>query len=105
MFIIRLKKIALKNNLSYNIVIIKPHKSAKSNNFLEKIGYYKPLIDRWSNKYTFIDRNRLTFWLNRGVCLDKSVFILIKSLLLYSYSSTLNLKQEEILKESKFLLK
>lgn len=46
MLIIRLKKIAVKNNLTYSIVIIIPSKSTKSNQFIEKIGYYKPLIDR-----------------------------------------------------------
>jgi ribosomal protein S16 len=45
MLIIRLKKIAFKKNLTYSIVIITPSKSAKSNQFVEKIGYYKPLID------------------------------------------------------------
>lgn len=45
MFTIRLKKIAFKNNLTYNIVIMPSYKSSKSSQFIEKIGHYKPLID------------------------------------------------------------
>ena len=88
MLIIRLKKIAFKNNLSYSIVIISPRKSSKSNRFIEKLGHYKPLIDKWSNKYTFINLNRITFWVKRGARINKSVFLLIKSLIIYSKNIT-----------------
>jgi len=61
MLIIRLKKIALKNNLSYSIIVIPQKKSAQSNQFLEKLGHYKPLIDKLYNKYTFLDLTRFSF--------------------------------------------
>lgn len=88
MLIIRLKKIAFKNNLSYSIVIISPTKSSKSNQFIEKLGHYRPLIDKWSNKYTFVDLNRVAFWLKRGARINKSVFFLIKALIIYSKNIT-----------------
>jgi ribosomal protein S16 len=46
MLIIRLKKIAFKKNLSYSIVISSSTKAPSSNQFIEKIGYYKPLLDK-----------------------------------------------------------
>ena len=88
MLIIRLKKIAFKNNLIYSIVIISPTKSAQSNQFIEKLGHYRPIIDKWSNKYTFINFNRVAFWLKRGARINKSVFFLIKSLIIYSKNIT-----------------
>ncbi len=84
MFTIRLKKIAFKNNLTYNIVIMPSYKSSKSSQFIEKIGHYKPLIDSWANKYTFIDIDRMLFWLNKGASVNKSVFLIIKALIINS---------------------
>lgn len=61
MHVIRLKKVALKNNLSYSLVVITATKAAKSNQFIEKLGHYKPLVDKLRNKYTFVDLTRFFF--------------------------------------------
>jgi len=61
MILIRLKKISLNNNLSYSIVVSSKQISPNSNKFIEKIGFYKPLVDKLSNKYIFIDVDRLLF--------------------------------------------
>jgi len=61
MLIIRLKKIALNKNSSYSIIVIPEMKAANSNQFLEKIGYHKPLVDKLDNKYTFLDLTRFSF--------------------------------------------
>jgi ribosomal protein S16 len=61
MILIRFKRRSSKNNLTYSIVVTSNQVSAKSNQFIEKIGYYNPIIDKWSNKYLFIDFDRLQF--------------------------------------------
>ena len=82
---VRLKKIASKKNLSYFLVISSKNTSAISGKFKEKVGFFKPLIDKWSNKYVFVDVDRLSFWLKKGVKINTSVFILIKPLIIYSF--------------------
>lgn len=79
---VRLKKISAADTLSYAIVVSSPRVSPTGNKFLEKIGFYKPLVDKWSNKYVFIDVDRLFFWLSRGARMNNSVFLLVKSLLI-----------------------
>lgn len=61
MILVRLKKVALNNNLSYSIVVSSNKISPNSNKFIEKIGFYRPLVDKLSNKYIFIDVDRLLF--------------------------------------------
>ncbi len=61
MILIRLKKVSLNNNLSYSIVVSSKQISPNSNKFIEKIGFYKPLVDKLSNKYIFLDVDRLLF--------------------------------------------
>lgn len=82
MILIRLKKISINNNLSYAVVVTSQTASPNSSKFIEKIGFYKPITDKWSNKYFYIDTDRLSFWLSRGAKLNSSVFLLIKPLLL-----------------------
>lgn len=84
MILIRLKKVSANNKLSYAIVATSTKAAATSNKFLEKLGFYKPLPDKWSNKYIFIDIDRLSFWLKRGAKINNSVFVLLKPLLLIS---------------------
>ncbi len=82
MILIRLKKIAINNNLSYAVIVTSQTASPNSSKFLEKIGFYRPIPDKWSNKYFYIDTDRLAFWLSRGAKLNSSVFLLIKPLVL-----------------------
>lgn len=84
MITIRLKKIATKKNLSYSIVVSSQKIAPTSSKFLEKIGHYKPLADKWSNKYFFIDTDRLLFWLQRGARVNNTFFLVLKPLL-YSF--------------------
>lgn len=81
MITIRLKKISKKKNLSYSIVVSLQKIAPTSSKFLEKIGYYRPIPDKWSNKYFFIDTDRLLFWLHRGAQINNSFFLLLKPLL------------------------
>lgn len=46
MIIIRLKRKSSKNNLTYSVVVTSDTYSSKSNQYLEDIGTYKPIIDR-----------------------------------------------------------
>ena len=61
MILIRLKRRSSKKNLTYAIVVTSNTYTPKGNQFIEKIGYYKPKIDIWSNKYLFIDFDRLQY--------------------------------------------
>jgi ribosomal protein S16 len=46
MILIRLKRRSLGDQLTYSIVVSSHQVSPNSGKFLEKIGYYKPLVDR-----------------------------------------------------------
>ncbi len=81
MISIRLKKNSSQKNLTFSIIVIDSTKSAKSNKFKEKIGFYQPLVDNWSNKYLFIDMDKLLYWLNSGATLNSSLYVLIRPLL------------------------
>lgn len=82
MISIRLKRNSSKRNLTFAIIVVWSTESPKSGNFVEKIGFYRPLADVWSNKYLFIDIDRLLYWLKRGAKLNNSVFSLIRPLIL-----------------------
>jgi ribosomal protein S16 len=61
MILIRLKKQSSGKRLTFSIIVSKKNSSPKSEGFIENIGHYKPLLDKWSNKYVFIDLDRLLF--------------------------------------------
>ena len=86
MITIRLKKNRAKNKLSYLIVVCFTEKSPASNDFIEKIGFYKPLVDSWDNKYVYVDLDRMSFWLKRGAKLNISVYVLLKNLILQTFN-------------------
>lgn len=46
MILIRLIKQNSNNNLSYSLVVCNKKNSSKSGNFLEKIGFYRPITDK-----------------------------------------------------------
>ena len=46
MVLIRLKRRSFGHQLSYSIIISSNKPSPNSEKFLEKIGYYKPYVDR-----------------------------------------------------------
>ena len=83
MILIRLKRRASKNKLSYAIVVTSNKKAPSGSQFIEKIGYYKPLLDSWSNKYLFIDFDRLKFWVDRGARINANLFVLMRAWLIY----------------------
>ena len=46
MILIRLKRRASKNNLTYSIVVTSDKFAPTGSQFIENIGYYKPIVDR-----------------------------------------------------------
>jgi ribosomal protein S16 len=46
MILVRLKRRSFGDQLTYSIVVSSNQTSPSSNKFLEKVGYYKPLVDR-----------------------------------------------------------
>lgn len=81
MISIRLKKQKNNSKISYSFVVCSKSTAATSNKFLEKIGFYQPIVDKWSNKYVYLDYDRLSFWLKRGAKINNSVYLIIKPLL------------------------
>ena len=61
MISVRLKRIAYESRLTYSIVVTSNKLAPNSNKFIEKIGFYKPLIDKLDNKYVFVDIDRLSY--------------------------------------------
>lgn len=79
MILIRLKRKSFNDKLKYTIVVTSNKFAPNSSQFIEKIGYYNPLVDKWSNKYIFVDFDRLKFWLERGAKVNISLFVLMRS--------------------------
>ena len=94
MLLIRLKRRSFGHQLSYSIIISSNKPSPSSEKFLEKIGYYKPYVDRWSNKYIFIDVDRLKFWIERGAKVHTSLFVLVRPVFAFNTQQTLIPKKE-----------
>jgi ribosomal protein S16 len=46
MILIRLKRRSSKNNLTYAVVVTSDKFTPKGSQFIENIGYYKPIVDR-----------------------------------------------------------
>lgn len=73
---LRLKKISSNKQLIYYIVVT-DKSTTPSSGFIEKIGSYNPHIDKWQNKYIFIDMERYTYWIEKGAVLNKRLYTLI----------------------------
>jgi len=87
MILIRLKRKSFNDKLKYTIVVTSSKFAPNSSQFIEKIGYYNPLVDKWSNKYIFVDFDRLKFWLERGAKVNISLFVLMRSWFGYYFLS------------------
>ena len=88
MILIRLKPRSLNDQFMYSIVVSSNQVAPSSGKFLEKIGHYKPRVDRWSNKYVFVDFDRLKFWVERGAKLHPSIFVLMRTGVVYHKQQT-----------------
>ena len=99
MILIRLKRRSSKNNLTYSVVVTSDKYTPKGNQFLDDLGYYKPIVDRWSNKYLFVDFDRLKFWVERGARINSSLFVLMRAWFKTKYMSELKseVKDGEVL--------
>ncbi len=82
MITLKLQKHYSKKKLFYSIIVVSDIMKPSTGKFIEKIGFYNPIKDSWSNKIIFVDSNRLYFWVKRGVKLEKNLYLLIKPLLL-----------------------
>lgn len=74
---IRLKKVASGKKLIYYIVVVNRHNSI-TRGFIEKLGFYTPHPNKLSNKYVFIDVDRLAHWIARGATVNSSLYLLFK---------------------------
>lgn len=72
------KKFYNETKFFYSIIIVSNFRKPKSGAFIEKLGYYHPSSSKWSQRLIFIDFSRLSFWIIRGVQLNKSLYLIIK---------------------------
>ena len=93
MILICLQRKSAGSNLSFNIIIKFKHNTPNSGKFLEKIGYYKPITDKWSNKYIFVNFDRLKFWLEKGAKLHPGLFILLQPAFIHYLEQIKKLKK------------
>ena len=61
MLTLKLQKHYSKSKLFYSIIVVSDIMKPSTGKFIEKIGFYNPIKDDWSNKIIFIDSNRLYF--------------------------------------------
>jgi small subunit ribosomal protein S16 len=72
---IRLRRTGAKKQASYR-VIVADQRSPRDGRFIEILGHYNPR----TNPHTFeIDRERTTYWLNRGAQPSESVAQLLRN--------------------------
>ena len=62
---IRMQRIGRRNQPSYRVVVIDSRLGPKSGRFIEKIGYYNPLV-----KECRIDKDRVLYWRGKGAQLS-----------------------------------
>lgn len=86
MIVIRLAKERVGINQIYFIVVSNHTTSPTSGRILEKIGFYKPVADKLSNKYFYVNFDRLSFWVERGAQCNISLFNLLQPLMEYFFS-------------------
>lgn len=77
-----LKRVSSSKDLKYYIVV-STKISGPSSRVKENLGYYSLNVDKWSNKYMYINMDRFFFWLNKGVSIKPIVFVLINPLLYF----------------------
>jgi len=67
------------NSSKYDIAVVSFSKGIKSRNFfIEKIGYFRPILNKYGQKELFLNYNRLAIWLNRGAKIGKTILKYIK---------------------------
>ena len=83
MIVVRLKRISYKKHLHYHLIVSMNKRAPVSNKYIEKLGNYYAIVDKWSNKFILVNIDRLFFWLTRGVRFNRSIFILLQPLLFF----------------------
>lgn len=101
MILLRLQKRSSGSKTTYTILVTEKRRTISSGGFLEKVGHYKPLLDVWTNKYVYVDFDRLRYWVHRGATLDKNLFILLRPLFAY-HSAQFKLRSKNILFNQKY---
>lgn len=71
---IRLSRIGVKKKPKY-IIIVTDSKSPRDSKFIEKIGFYDPVLGNFK-----IKKKRFFYWKNIGVFINNSVKKIIKKL-------------------------
>lgn len=71
---IRLSRIGVKKK-PYYIIVVTNSKSPRDSKFIEKIGFYNPILGNFK-----IKKERFLYWKNIGVFINKSVKKIIKKI-------------------------
>ena len=72
--VMRLRRMGAKKKPSYRIVVT-DSRSARDGKFLEKVGWYDPMIDP---PKTEVNKERVEYWLSKGVKPSETVCSILK---------------------------
>lgn len=75
---IRLSRYGKKKNPCYKIVVIDSRKS-RNGKFIEKVGFYQPLIKINGKNLININIEKIRFWMKKGCKLSNTVINIIKN--------------------------
>lgn len=69
MLMIRLQRVGRKNNPSFRVVVTEKSRGPKSNNYVEKLGFYNP-----KDGVREIDTERAAYWISQGAQASGTVY-------------------------------
>ncbi len=78
MVIVRLVRYGRKRYPFYKIYISDRRRSCRGK-FIEKIGFFNPLLKKNEKNSIYINITSLENWLKKGACLSKRIFYLYKN--------------------------
>ncbi|WP_225624851.1 30S ribosomal protein S16 [Blochmannia endosymbiont of Colobopsis nipponica] len=77
MVVIRLSRGGAKKRPFYHVVVT-DSRSARNGRFIERIGFFDPILVDEDNKSLFLDTRRVTYWISKGAVISARVSTLIK---------------------------
>ena len=65
---IRMQRTGRRNQPSYRVIVIDSRFGPKSGKFIERVGYYNPLV-----KECVLDKSKIEYWMSKGALLSDTV--------------------------------
>jgi small subunit ribosomal protein S16 len=79
MVVIRLARGGAKNRPFYNVVVA-DSRARRDGRFVERVGFYNPMLPKESSDYLRIEMERFTYWKSVGARITPTVARLIREL-------------------------